>query len=152
MSAAVLQQTRLGQLRKLGAVLAPLDQPATQAIHRRFMESFVDPLRHDELLWALSKRRPIDHHRFLRADVVWPSAPAGASIAWLTAGSPEAGCFRLEREPWLPGVRLQPASLDEVWVGSWPGVFVCFDAGRAVLVTLDYERIFCNLRGRSPYR
>ncbi|AKT42744.1 hypothetical protein [Chondromyces crocatus] len=152
MSALSLQQQRLGQLRKLGAIFAPLGQEETRTFHRRFLESFVDPLRYEELVAALTRRRAIDHHRFLRADVVRGGAPPQGAIAWLTSGSPSTACIRIEREPWLPGLHLQPTSLEEIWLSSWPGVFVCFEAGRAILVTLDYERIYCTLGGRSPYR
>ena len=152
LSAEALQQHRLHRLRQLGVVLAPLERAETQSLQRRFAEAFVDPLRQDEFLWALSLHRALEHHRFLRADGVRPLVPAGSALAWLSAGSTKTRCYRLEREPWLPAVHVVPGSLEEAWIGSWPGVFVSFDAARALVVTLDYERVYCDLRGRAPYR
>lgn len=152
MSAAALQRQRIERLRALGAVLVPLPLRETRALLRRFREAFVDPAQQDEHARALEGGRAIEHQRFLRADSVRPLAPQGSSLAWLTSGSARMQCHRIEREPWLPAVHLVPGSVEETWVASWPGVFVSLDAGRALVVTLDYERIYCDLRGRSPYR
>ena len=63
-------------------------------------------------------------------------------------------CIRFERRPRLPALDIDLATIDDTWAASWPGVFVRFDAGRAVVITLDYEEIRCDMRaGRgTPYR
>lgn len=152
LSAEALQEQRIERLRALGVVLVPLPLRETRALQRRFREAFVDPSQQDEYARVLEGGRAIEHQRFLRADSVRPLGPRGSSLAWLTSGSARTQCHRMEREPWLPAVHLVPGSVEETWVASWPGVFVSFDAGRALVVTLDYERIYCDLRGRTPYR
>jgi hypothetical protein len=44
--------------------------------------------------------------------------------------------------------------MDDVWAASWPGLFVSFDAGRALAVSIDYEVLRSDLRvpRASPYR
>jgi len=150
-SAALVQRRRLDRLRHLGVGLSALDDAMTRALVQRFGEAFVDPAHHAAFAAALARTRGLDYDRFLRPDCVRPP-PLGGSLPWLGAGSPDARCYRLEREAWLPAVELQVRSLDETWATSWPGVFVSFHAARAVVVTLDYERIHCELRQRAAYR
>jgi hypothetical protein len=52
----------------------------------------------------------------------------------------------------LPALDLRVASLEEGWATSWPGMLVSLSAGRALVVTLDYELIHFDLRGSAPYR
>lgn len=151
MSAAALHRRRLDRLRRLGVSLAALGAGESRSLVRRFGEAFVDPERHAAFSAALDRARGVDFDLFLRPDCVRP-LPLGGSLAWLAGGAPAARCYRVEREAWLPAVEMVVGSMDEAWAGSWPGVFVSFAASRAVVVTLDYERVHCELRGRLAYR
>jgi hypothetical protein len=53
----------------------------------------------------------------------------------------------------VPAVAVQLSTIDEAWATTWPGIFVRFELGRAV-VTPDYEVMRCDLaaRGSTPYR
>ena len=95
----------------------------------------------------------VDHVKWLRSDRS-QDAPRHGALEWLAVGSPRCACLRLDRRPGLPAVELRLETMDESWISSWPGVYVRFAAGRALVVTLDYEVFQCDLRsGRgSPYR
>jgi len=48
---------------------------------------------------------------------------------------------RLERRARLPALDIVVIGMDDAWAASWPGLFVNFEAGRAFVVTVDYEEI-----------
>lgn len=75
-------------------------------------------------------------------------------LRWLTAGKVGARCVRFERRARLPALEIAVDTLDEAWATSWPGVLVDFDAGRALVITVDYEELRCDLQpsGQTPYR
>jgi len=79
---------------------------------------------------------------------------AQGCLGWLAAGRVDARCVRLDRRGAMPALRIDLGTMDEGWVTSWPGVFVHFDAGRALAVTVHYEVFQCDLHActGSPYR
>lgn len=62
--------------------------------------------------------------------------------------------MRFDRRPALPALEIELATIDDAWAASWPGAYVNFDAGRAVVITLDYEDVRCDVRAApaTPYR
>lgn len=131
------------------STLAPAEK---RALLVRFADVFVDPSRRQDFLAALGSSRPIDYDRFLRVEHVRVLPPAGGSLSWLAARERGARCHRLERQIALPALDLRVASLEERWAASWPGMLLSLPAGRALVVTLDYELIHFELRGSTPYR
>lgn len=142
----------LVRLRRLGVRLKKIGKQPTREHITRFASEFVDPERSAHFLLA-STMGPVDHVKWVRSDCS-QDAPRHGVLEWLSAGSPQCACLRLDRRPGLPAVELRLETLNESWVSSWPGVYVRFVAGRALVVTLDYEVFQCDVRsGRgSPYR
>jgi hypothetical protein len=153
MDSREVRREQLDRLRALGVDFRELDAGRTRALLRRFAEEFLDPDLGEPWARALSRwpRRPVAFERFLRMDCVKSVRPAG-SLRWLVAEGRDARCHRFERDAGLPALDIFAPSLDESWAASWPGVFVNFAAGRAVVVTVDYARLHCELRKLSPYR
>jgi hypothetical protein len=152
MSTAGMHRRQIERLRRLGVALAPVDPQDQGALLRRFAEAFVDPAQRGAFAAALGGARPIDYDRFVRPECVRAHAPCEGSLAWLSGGARAARCYRLERNPRLPAVNVVVRSIAEAWATSWPGMFVSFESGRALVVTLDYERIHCDLWTATPYR
>jgi hypothetical protein len=148
-----VRRGQIDRLRTLGVAFRELDVGQTRAVVRRFAREFLDPDRSEPWLEAALRapRRPVAFERFLRDDCVKSLRPAG-SLRWLVAEGRDARCHRFERDAWLPALDIFAPSLDESWAASWPGVFVNFEAGRALVVTVDYARLHCDLRRLSPYR
>jgi len=142
----------LARLRSLGVQLQKLGKKHTETQLRRFAEEFVDPDRRDLFLRAASAGA-VDHVKWLRADSTSEPHTKGV-LGWLARGAEKLACVRLDRRPRLPAVKLSVDTLDETWATSWPGVYVNFPSGRALVVTLDYEVVRCDLRAAvgSPYR
>ena len=123
----------------------------------RFIDEFIDPERAAELRALLdasgARDLPFELARWLRPDRA-RRADAGGCARWLASGRTPARCLRFERRASLPALEIDLATLDDTWAASWPGVFVSFAAGRAVMVTLDYEELRCHLRATpaTPYQ
>jgi hypothetical protein len=160
-------RAQVGRLTALGVGLVEIPPSRARALLDRFVREFLDPCRADELSRELDRprgaARPLDYDRWVRPECVRSEGPgrraslcggAVGCVAWLLAGSAAAPCVRFERSPDLPALAIDLATLDDTWAASWPGLFVSFEAGRAVVVTLDYEEIRCDVRapGASPYR
>jgi len=164
---AVLR-AQMARLTALGVGLVEIPPARTRALFDRFVDEFLDPSGAADLSRELAAppeaRRALDFDRWLRPECVRraehgarSSLRSGAAgcVAWLLAGSPAASpCVRFERTAHLPALAVDLATLEDAWAASWPGVFVSFEAGRAVVVTVDYEEIRCEVRApaASPYR
>jgi hypothetical protein len=142
----------VARLRELRVRLKRLSSFATREHIRRFASEFVDPERNADFL-AASVIGPIDHVKWIRVDRS-QNAPKQGTLEWLGSGTLGSVCLRLDRRPGLPGLELRLDTVDESWISSWPGVYIRFAAGRALVVTLDYEVLQCDLRAArgSPYR
>ena len=142
----------VAQLRRLGVRLKKIGTQSTREHIRRFASEFVDPERSAEFLTA-SVMGPVDHVKWLRVDRR-QDAPKHGALEWLASSGAGCACLRLDRRPGLPALELRLETMDESWISSWPGVYIEFVNGRALVVTLDYELLQCDLRsGRgSPYR
>jgi hypothetical protein len=156
------------RLEALGVAAVEVSAARSRALLARFVHEFVEP-RHAaalgvELARPRSLQRAIDFDRWLRPDCVRRQG-VGGCVRWLLAGasgrSGQQGseparteCVRFERAAELPALAIDLTTLEDAWAASWPGVFVSFDAGRAVVVTLDYEEVRCDVRAAraTPYR
>lgn len=145
------------RLSELGVVLSTVSTARTRSLFARFVEEFVDPPRGPELLALREDRadrhRSVEIARWLRPDRTRRGGPTGC-MRWLTGGNASARCVRFDRRGSLPALEIDPTTLDDTWAASWPGVFVSFETGRAVVITLDYEDIRCDVRAApaTPYR
>ena len=165
-----VRRAQIDRLVALGVGLQEIPPPRARRLLDRFLDEFLDPRSAAELAAELSgprgPARPLDFDRWLRPECTrrgehgrGSSLRSGAAgcVAWLLAGStdaPAVPCVRFERRPDLPALAIDLATLDDAWAASWPGLFVSFEVGRAVVITLDYEEIRCDLRaaGATPYR
>jgi hypothetical protein len=155
-SGTAIHRRQLLRLRALGAEFEVLGRAESHEVRRRFAEQFVDPAELPSVIPALLARaldgRCFAFDRVLRPDGSSHPTRAVSSLRWLTADFREPRCHRFEPYPNLPALAIVATSLEEAWAASWPGVIVSFETRRALVVTLDYERIHCDLGGRSPYR
>jgi hypothetical protein len=155
------------RLEVLGVVMAEIPVARSRPLLDRFVREFVDPSR--AALLAAEIRRPgaasrvLELDTWLRPECVSHGGTIGCT-RWLAVGAlpahgvaptgARARCVRFERNAALPALAIDLATLDDSWAASWPGSFVSFETGRAVVVTLDYEEVRCDLRAArgTPYR
>lgn len=154
---SAVRRGEIDRLSALGVEVAELGRRASSRLFDRFVSEFVEPERADRLR-AEAKRNAawgsaIDLERWMRPDCTLRARAAGG-MGWLARGDLSKRCVRFERRAHLPALEIAVATMDDAWAGSWPGAFVSFDAGRALVVTLDYEVLRCDLRARrgTPYR
>jgi hypothetical protein len=147
---------QIERLQALGVVLAEIPASRSRPLLARFVREFLDPVRAADLAVELRDPRvaPVarDFDRWLRPECV--RRGVNGCVPWLVPGGYDARCVRFERRADLPALAIDLATMDDAWAASWPGVFVRFDVGRAVVVTLDYEQYRCDVRtgGGTPYR
>lgn len=148
---------QIDRLDALGVVMSALPIPRARSLFARFVDEFVDSQRAAELIDRrgdpAGAHRGIELARWLRPDRTRRGGPLGC-VRWLAAGKASARGVRFDRRPSLPALEIDLATLDDTWAASWPGAYVNFDAGRAVVITLDYEDVRCDVRAASatPYR
>jgi hypothetical protein len=162
-----VRRAQIGRLTALGVGLVEIPSARARPLLDRFVREFLDPSHTAELSRELAAPRgaagALEFDRWLRPECVRraetgarSSLRGGAAgcVAWLLAGSAAASCVRFERTAHLPALAVDLATLEDAWAASWPGLFVSFEAGRAVVVTVDYEEIRCDVRAPagSPYR
>ena len=143
----------LARLRALGVAITELGQPRSRALLERFVREFVEPERSAHLLEEVKQQRLGELDRWMREDCTQRASGRGC-LAWLGPRERGGRCVRLEKRASLPALEIEIATLEDTWAASWPGVFVNFEAGRALVITIDYEVRRCD-RGalqRSPYR
>jgi hypothetical protein len=152
-----LWRGEIARLAKLGVRLVEVAPPEAARLFARFIDQFIDP-EHAASVRALARvarpgDRPVELGRLLRADRTSRGGPQGCA-AWLASRKGEATCVRFERRLALPVSQIALVTLEDAWAASWPGVFVNFEAGRAVVITPDYEDLRCDTRSLSatPYR
>jgi hypothetical protein len=153
-----LQRREIKRLRALRVKLAELTPARSRALFERFAGEFVGPERApvylDEVRRAGDRGLGIDHGRWLRPDCAVVLLGSAGCARWLAGGRRGARCVRFDRRAELPAVEIAIDTMDDVWAASWPGLFVSFDAGRALAVSIDYEVRCSDLRvpRASPYR
>lgn len=143
----------LARLRALGVEVAELGAARSRGLFERFVREFVEPERIADFLREVRHQGLGDLHRFLREDCTQRTRGRGC-LGWLWPAERAGRCVRFEKRVELPALEIAVATMDETWAASWPGVFVNFEAGRALVITVDYEVLRCD-RGamrRSPYR
>jgi hypothetical protein len=165
-----VRRAQIDRLEALGVELQEISSSRGRRLLDRFLHEFLDPRSAAQVSAELARppgaARPLDFDRWLRPECVrrgergsHASHQGGSAgcVAWLLAGStgaPAVPCVRFERRPDLPALAIDLATLDDAWAASWPGLFVSFEAGRAVVITLDYEEVRCDVRAAraTPYR
>lgn len=151
------QRFEVERLEDLGVVMTEISPVRALPLLRRFVEEFVDPLHAGALVdhfeGPSTDGRALELARWLRPDRARTGGPIGCA-RWLAAGGARARCVRFERRARMPALEIDLATIEDAWAASWPGAFVNFDAGRAVVITLDYEDVRCDLRSapKTPYR
>lgn len=152
-----VRRREVERLEELGVAFVEISPARARPLLGRFVDEFVDPERAPALRALLQASSPTAHAlelgRWLRPDRTQRAGPVGCA-RWLASGRTPARCLRFERRAYLPALDIDLATLDDAWAGSWPGIFVSFEVGRAVVVTLDYEELRCDVRGgpATPYR
>lgn len=155
--ARAARRDQMERLEALGVVMAEIPGARSRPLFARFVQEFVDPARGARLVEEVGRppagERSFDFDRWLRPECLRRRG-AGGCMRWLAAGAPLARCVRFERSAHLPALAIDLATVEDTWAASWPGVFVSFEAGRAVVVTLDYEEVRCDVRAPrgTPYR
>jgi hypothetical protein len=159
----VVQRGAIERLQALGVACVEISPDRSRSLLARFVGEFIDPARVDGLEAELARLHvaphTLDFDPWLRPDCVHRGGVIGC-VRWLLAGarvgrlSSRFDCVRFERAAGMPALALDLTTMDEAWAASWPGVFVSFAAGRAVVVTLDYEQVRCDVRAArgTPYR
>jgi hypothetical protein len=152
-----VRRDEVGRLEALGVEVAEVAGRASRRLFERFVREFVEPERVDRLRAEVTRRAAwgggLDLERWLRDDRTLRASASGG-MRWLARGREAARCVRFERRAHLPALEIALATMDDAWAGSWPGAFVSFEAGRALVVTTDYEVFRCDLRAghATPYR
>jgi hypothetical protein len=152
-----LRRDEIARLTALGAAVTELTFAATREHLLRFARELVEPaqseLFFEALARAASAQRPFAYERWVRADAIARFDRVGC-VRWLMEGAETARGIRFDRFPELPAMEIDLTTIQDAWAASWPGVLASFEAGRAVVITLDYEEIRCEVRaGRgTPYR
>jgi hypothetical protein len=151
------RRDEIERLQALGVVLAEIPPAPARALLARFVREFVDPARGARLSEELARVDPspraFDFERWLRPECVRRRGASGC-VRWLASRAGGARCVRFERSVHLPALAIDLSTIDDTWAASWPGVFVSFEAARAVVVTVDYEEVRCDVRVArgTPYR
>jgi hypothetical protein len=154
--ARAARRDQIERLETLGVALAEIPEVRSRPLLARFVREFLDPVRAADFALELGRPRlpprVLDFDLWLRPECVQRSTTG--CVRWLFSGGADARCVRFERRADLPALAIDLATIDDAWAASWPGVFVRFDVGRAVVVTVDYEHFFCEVRagGATPYR
>jgi hypothetical protein len=148
---------RIARLRELSVDVRELPVAEGREALSRFAGAFLGPERAAAFLGeveaARGSHREIEYERWL-----WRGAPPPAlkpRFGWLSDWMPGRTCVRFDRRAGLSALRFSTYTIPDEWVLSWPGAYVCFETGRAMVVSLDYEVGCFDLSapaGRSPYR
>lgn len=148
-----MRRDELGRLRGLGVEITEISRARTRALFDRFVREFIAPEHAARFFEDVQRRGLDDLQRWMRHDRTLRAVAEG-SLAWLAPRAEAGRCVRFEKRADLPALEVELATLDETWATSWPGAFVSFEAGRALVVTVDYEVLRCDrgARGMSPYR
>lgn len=155
--ARTLLRSELSRLRALGARITLLPTAEGRAALYRFAQVFVDAPRLPTFLERLDamreSSRQLDFSQWFPPEAS-ARRPALGCLTWLGGGDTAARCIRFEPRVALGAMELAIASFEEVWITSWPGLYVHLANERAFFVNVDYEITRCDMRmGRaSPYR
>lgn len=147
------RRDELTRLRALGVEVAEVGRGRSRSLFDRFVREFIAPEHHRPFLDDVKRRGLDDLQRWMRHDCTLRTKAEGC-LSWLGPETRLARCLRFEKRVEMPALEITLATMDETWAASWPGVFVSFEVGRALVITVDYEVLRCdrgNLR-TSPYR
>ena len=147
------RRDELARLRALGVEVAEIGRAPSRVLFDRFVREFIAPEHHGPFLDDVKRRGLDDLQRWIRQDCTLRTKAEGC-LAWLGPEPQLARCLRFEMRVELPALEITMATMEETWAASWPGVFVSFEVGRALVITVDYEVLRCDRGARrtSPYR
>ncbi|MEP7121739.1 MAG: hypothetical protein ABJE95_12545 [Byssovorax sp.] len=148
-----VRRDEVARLRALGVEITEIGRAKSRSLFDRFVREFIAPEHAARFLDDVKRRGLDDLQRWMRHDRTLRTLAQG-SLAWLAPREELRRCVRFEKRPDLPALEVELATMDEAWATSWPGAFVSFEAGRALVVTVDYEVLRCDRGARltSPYR
>lgn len=95
--------------------------------------------------WRRGGSGVLEFNEYLESStIVEPTTAAEAPLTWLCgqAGS----CYRFDQRAGTPALRLAFPSVPPAWASSWPGLFVDLDVRRALIISLDLDRLLCASR------
>jgi hypothetical protein len=144
--------TQVDRLRTLGVRVLELSPVGSCTHLERFLREYVAPEHASVARAALDAGGAFPVERWLPPDCIRPTKRE--NVSWLATGDEQASAHRLALRGDVPAVVVLLSTLEEAWATTWPGIFVRFELGRAVIVTPDYTVIRCELsmRGATPYR
>ncbi|HEY4116400.1 MAG TPA: hypothetical protein VGM56_01040 [Byssovorax sp.] len=148
--AATRHAHEIARLRDLGVRLLELNAIGSRELVARFLRDFASEDVAGRAGPACVRGDVVPFEAWLRDDCRVRDAGEVRPLAWVSCGR----VVRLSRWADLPAVEIDASSMRDAWAKSWPGAFVGFDVGRALVVTLDYE-VRCYDMRRSwlgPYR
>lgn len=148
----------LKEMSRRGVVFSVLDRERALPLWGRLVEEYLDPRKREKFCAVLGrspkKRESLEYATFLRPEcTVDVSTGLPQSLMnWLTSNGTHGICHRFDQRTTIPICALEVHSLDPAIATSWPGLFVEFEAGRALAITLDAERFSCDIRSRARNR
>lgn len=151
-----IHRRRIARLRELSVEVHELPAGEAREALIRFANAFVGaPGARGflaEIEAAQAGHREVEYGRWL-----WQGEPPPElkpRFGWLSDWMPGRSAVRFDRRVGLSVLRFSTYTIPDEWVLSWPGAYVCFEAGRAMVVSLDYEVTCFDLSApdRLPYR
>lgn len=151
-----IHRKQMSRLRDLAVDVEELSARDSREALSRFARAFMGVERSVTFLGEADAThatgREIDYGRWL-----WqgsPPPPLKPQLGWLSDWHPGTSCIRFDRRLIFPALRLSVTGMLDEWAFSWPGAYVSFDSGRAMLVSLDREVSCYELAagGKPPYR
>ena len=151
-----IHRRRISRLRDLSVEVHELSAGESREALIRFAHAFVGVGGAEAFLAAIEAARR-SHGEIEYGKWLWQGSPPPElrpRFGWHSDWLPGRRCIRFDRRVSLSALRLSSYTIPDEWVLSWPGVYVSFETGRAIVVSLDYEVTCFDLSAppRPPYR
>jgi hypothetical protein len=148
----------LKEMSRRGVVFSVLDKERALPLWGRLVEEYLDPQKREKFC-AILKRSPKKRESLEYATFLRPACTIDVTtrlpqllVSWLTSNGAHGTCYRFDQRTTIPICALEVHSLDPAIATSWPGLYVEFEAGRALAITLDAERFSCDIRSGARDR
>ena len=151
-----IHRKQMSRLRDLSVDFEELSALESREALARFARAFMGVERSASFLGEADAThatgREIDYGRWL-----WQGSPPPSlkpQLGWLSDWHAATTRIRFDRLLLFPSLRLPVAGMLDEWAFSWPGAYVSFENGRAMLVSLDRDVSCYELAagGKPPYR